>query len=73
MDKPNTEEKALNPLTKEPLSPEGAEYVQKIREACRGARRAARSGNPAKRVPALTVLRAAPRILAALYRKEANR
>lgn len=63
---------ALNPLTDEPLSEEAAEYVEKLRTIRRNARKEARSGNPAKSGPARNVLYHTPRMIAAVYTKEAT-
>lgn len=48
--------KTLNPLTNEPMNTAEAEYVGQLKEVRRGAKKAARSGNPAKRGPALAAL-----------------
>ena len=65
--------KVVNPITGKKLRKEAAETVRQAREARCNARRAARSGNPAKRADAMSVLRAAPRVIRAIYAQEANR
>lgn len=45
-----------NPLTGKPMNREHAEYVGQLKEVRRNAKKAARSGNPAKRGPAVKVL-----------------
>jgi hypothetical protein len=42
----------INPITEQPLDTKRAAYVRKLRKARKGAQRAMRSGNPAKRAEA---------------------
>lgn len=63
----------LNPLTGESLRPEADSYVSDLRQVKRNARKAARSGNPAKRVPAKVVLARVPHLLSALYVQEVGK
>jgi hypothetical protein len=63
----------INPLTEKPLRSESAEFVTKLREARSGARRAARSGHPAKRAEARRALTDIPGVIRATYMKEASR
>lgn len=62
-----------NPLTGEPLRDEAVEHIEKLRTVRRNARKAARSGNPAKRFPALNVLIQVGPAIEAVYRSEATR
>lgn len=62
-----------NPLTGKKMSREAAAYVEQLRTVRRNAKKAARSGNPAKRYPAVTVLAQIPHLLAATYRQDALR
>lgn len=62
----------VNPYTDEPLSDADAEYVAKVRVARINARKAARSGNPARRAEALGVVAAAPRLIRAVFAKDAR-
>lgn len=55
------------------LRPEAAEHVEKLREIRRNAKKAARSGNPAKRIPAQRVVDQVGPAIAAVYRVEARR
>lgn len=66
-------QKVDNPLTGKPLRDEAAEYVTKLREARAGAKKAARSGNPAKSGPARTALVHIPGVIRATYIQEARR
>lgn len=62
-----------NPYTRRDASPKVEAYVEQVREVRRNARKAARSGNPAKRAPAQRVLgQVGPAILAA-FRSEVGR
>lgn len=62
----------LNPLNGTPLSEDGAELVKKLRKVRRNARRAARSGNPAKSADARKALGTVRDTLSALYWREAS-
>lgn len=55
--------------TEQVLSPAAAEYVDQLREVRRGAKQAARSGNPAKRIPAQAVVAQCGELIAATYRQ----
>jgi hypothetical protein len=65
--------KVINPLTGKPLRADAAKHVQKLRTVRRNAKKAARSGNPAKRCPAEQVLRQVGLAIGAVYRSEATR
>lgn len=45
--------KIQNPITGEPVGKDAAEYIGQLRTVRRHAKKAARSGNPAKRGPAI--------------------
>lgn len=62
-----------NPFTQKPCSDELAEFVTKVREVRRNARKAARSGNPAVSGPARKVLAQVGPTLAAGYMREVGR
>jgi hypothetical protein len=66
-------EKVQNPLTGEPLRDDAAVFVTKLRKARAGARKAARSGNPAKSGPARKTLVDIPGVLRATYIQQASR
>lgn len=63
----------VNPLTGDDLHDEAAEFVDKLHVARRGARKAARSGNPAKSGPARQALADIPGVIRATYIEEAGR
>lgn len=65
--------KILNPLTAEPVADDVAEYIGQIHEVRRNAKKASRSGNPAKRYPAIRVLGQVPHLIGAAYRRDAVR
>lgn len=60
-----------NPLTGKPLSRKAAKHVEQLRTVRRNARKAARSGNPAKSAPARRVLSQVGPAIAAVYRSQA--
>lgn len=47
----------INPINNEPVGKEATERIVEAREARRGAKAHARSGNPSKRIPAQKMLR----------------
>lgn len=61
-----------NPLTDEELRPEAVEFVEKLRTARNGAKKAARSGNPAVSGPARKALADIPGVIRATYIQEAK-
>lgn len=63
--------KIENPITGEPVAKEAAEYIGQLRTVRRNAKKAARSGNPAKRGPALKALVQVPGMIRAVYRQDA--
>lgn len=63
----------FRPAQSELLSPNEAAYVEQLREVRRGAKQAARSGNPAKRIPAQQVVVQCGELIAATYRAAAHR
>lgn len=63
----------VNPVTDKPLPDDAAEYVTKVRAVRRQSRKDARSGNPAKSMPAIKATAAAPRLILAVYKQEAVR
>ncbi len=62
----------LNPLTGEPLSDYDAGFVAQCRLGRKNAAKAARSGHPGRRAEALRVVRQAPELIRAVYRKDAR-
>lgn len=62
-----------NPLTGKDMRPEAVEFIDKLKEARRGAKKAARSGNPAVSGPARKALVDIPGVLRATYMQEAAR
>lgn len=68
----NKTPKINNPITNEPVSKGIAKLIHQAREARRGARKEARSGNPAKRFPALKALKDIPDYIRALYVQDAR-
>jgi hypothetical protein len=62
-----------NPFTGKDASKQVEEHVEKLREIRRNARKAARSGNPAKSAPARRVLDHVSPSIAAAFRSEDGR
>lgn len=62
-----------NPLTGDDMTRDGAAYVEQLRTVRRGAKAAARSGNPAKRFPAYRVLAQIGPMIGVAYRTDAKR
>jgi hypothetical protein len=73
VDAPVEAVKVVNPLNGEPLDKDKAGYVLACRAARNNARRALRSGNPARRAEAAVVFVTAPKLIRTLYRQEAAR
>lgn len=65
--------KIQNRVTGEPVSNDVAAYIVQLRTVRSNARRAARSGNPAKRGPALRVLSQVPLAIDAAYRQDTSK
>lgn len=60
----------INPLTGKPVSKERAEFIATLREARAGAKKAARSGNPAVAGPARKALVDIPGVIRATYMQD---
>jgi hypothetical protein len=62
-----------NPFTGQDVTPKVEEYIEQLRTVRLNARKAARSGNPAKREPARRVLSQVGPAIEAAYRSEIGR
>ena len=63
-------EEIINPYLGKPMRLKAADVVRQAREARRGAQEEARSGNPAKRIPARQALQDIPRFIDGVYRQD---
>lgn len=60
----------INPVDGEKVTGENSRYIRKLRRVRNNARKALRSGNPAKRADAAKVYVEAPELIRAAYRKD---
>lgn len=68
----NVTKMVINPITKRQLKKHPAEYVEELRAVRRGAKKKARSGNPAIRAQAEQVLDEVPGMIRTVYLREAS-
>jgi hypothetical protein len=62
-----------NPLTGDDMTADGAAYVEQLKTVRTGAKKAARSGNPAKHFPGRGVTAQVGHLIGAAYRADAKR